>query len=100
MKFTKLQAACDKANAALRAAIDRAFPVGSRVRVKCGRGWMHGTVSHLCSYRHDVAIISDATAFRESVGTFKGRRIKRKHYSLVELSLSEVRGRMFEHGCV
>jgi hypothetical protein len=34
-----------KANAAMAAAINHAFPIGTKVVCKWGRGYMHGTVS-------------------------------------------------------
>lgn len=85
MKFTRQEAAYEKAREALRAAIDKEFPVGTRVKFSWGRGWMRGRVVNVCASDCSLVVESDRERFRREIGNSPSRRgIHRVDFRSVE----------------
>lgn len=72
--FPREAAAFKQATKALVAAINKQFPVGTRVIAQWGQGWLHGVVAN-----PTTALDPERVSIRSQLG-----RYHRKHYSDVE----------------
>lgn len=57
MKFPNEEAQLDTAIESLTAALREYFPVGTRVRVSCGRGYAYGHVCDVSDYMNGAILI-------------------------------------------